>query len=304
MTHELAVLPALAPEAGLQNYLAEIKKFPLLEPDEEYMLAKRWAEHGDYEAAHRLITSHLRLVVKIATGYKGYGLPHTELIAEGNIGLMQAIKKFDPDLGYRLSTYAMWWIKASIQEFVLRSWSLVKMGTSASHKKLFFNLRKMKRQIDALEHNLTPEQTAYIAQELGVSERDVTDMNDRMGAHDHFLNQTIGDDEDSGEYMDLLESPDPNQEDMLVEREEMKHQRLLLADAMDALNERERDIIQERRLREHPTTLEDLSAKYKISRERVRQIETRAMEKLTVIVLERSRALLAAPPKVLALPRA
>jgi RNA polymerase sigma-32 factor len=281
MTASNALIPmAITPEAGLQRYMAEIKKFPILEAEEEYMLAKRWSEHGDYQAAHKLVTSHLRLVAKIAAGYKGYGLPQTELISEGNIGLMQAVKKFDPELGFRLSTYAIWWIKASIQEFVLRSWSLVKMGTSASHKKLFFNLRKIKKQIDAMDRNLTDEQVAFIAGELDVSESDVIDMNARMNAHDHFLNQKVGDD-DNQEWMDMLESPDANQEEVLAESQELDYKRGLLASAMGTLNEREQHIIRKRRLQEPPSTLEDLSQLYSISRERVRQIETRAMEKLT-----------------------
>ncbi len=279
----LALTSPLSPELGLQRYTAEIKKFPILEPEEEYMLAKRWVEHGDYQAAHQLITSHLRLVVKIASGYRGYGLPHTDVISEGNIGLMQAVKKFDPELGFRLSTYAMWWIKASIQEFVLRSWSLVKMGTSASQKKLFFNLRKIKRRIDAVEHNLTQAQVSHIAQELNVPESDVIDMNDRMMAHDQFLNQRIGT-EDDQEWMDMLASSDANQEEQLAESQELDYKRRMLTGAMETLSEREQHIIQHRRLQEPPSTLEDLSQLYNISRERVRQIETRAMEKLTQIL--------------------
>ena len=282
-SNTLALATSLSPEAGMHRYISEIKKFPILEPEEEYMLAKRWLEHGDYQAAHQLITSHLRLVVKIASGYRGYGLPHTDVIAEGNIGLMQAVKKFDPELGFRLSTYAMWWIKASIQEFVLRSWSLVKMGTSASQKKLFFNLRKIKRQIDAVDHNLTQAQVSHIAQQLDVSESDVVDMNDRMMAHDQFLNQKIGD-EDEQEWMDMLASSDANQEEELAESQELEYKRRMLVGAMQTLSEREQHIIQHRRLQEPPSTLEDLSQLYNISRERVRQIETRAMEKLTQIL--------------------
>jgi RNA polymerase sigma-32 factor len=282
-SNALALTTALSPELGLQRYISEIKKFPLLEAEEEYMLAKRWSEQGDYQAAHQLITSHLRLVVKIAAGYRGYGLPHTDVISEGNIGLMHAVKKFDPEMGYRLSTYAMWWIKASIQEFVLRSWSLVKMGSSASQKKLFFNLRKIKRQIDAADRTLTQDQVAYIAKELDVPEGDVIDMNDRMMAHDQHLNQKIGDADDT-EWMDMLASTDVNQEDALVESRELDYKRRLLAGAMQTLSEREQDIVQQRRLQEPPSTLEDLSQLYNISRERVRQIETRAMEKLTAVI--------------------
>ncbi len=279
-------LPALSAESGMQKYMAEIKKFPILEAEEEYMLAKSWAEHGDYDAAHKLVCSHLRLVVKIANGYKGYGLPHTELVSEGNIGLMQAVKKFDPERGFRLSTYAIWWIKASIQEFVLRSWSMVKMGTSASQKKLFFNLRKMKKQINAIENNLTPEQVTQIAEELEVSEKDVLAMNTRMTANDQFLNTKVGD-EDKNELIDLLESGEPNQEDMLAESQELNYKREIFSEAMDELNDREQHIIRERRLSEKPSTLEDLSKIYNISRERVRQIEARAMEKLTETVSSR-----------------
>jgi RNA polymerase sigma-32 factor len=279
-------LPALTPEAGIQHYLAEIKRFPVLEAVEEYMLAKRWTEYGDYEAAHKLVTSHLRLVVKIASGYKGYGLPHTELISEGNIGLMQAVKKFDPELGYRLSTYAIWWIKASIQEFILRSWSMVKVGTSASQKKLFFNLRKMKKQIEATERNLSQEEVSYISQELGVSEKDVVDMNNRMTANDQFLNQKVGD-EEKNEWVDLLASDAPSQEETLADEQELDYKRKMLADAMDSLNERERHIISKRRLAEPPLTLEDLSGAYNISRERVRQIEARAMEKLSKAISQK-----------------
>ncbi len=272
-------------DGGLSTYLSEIKQFPVLEEEEEYMLAKRWAEHNDYDAAHRLITSHLRLVAKIAGGYKGYGLPHMDLIAEGNIGLMQAVKKFDPELGFRLSTYAMWWIKASMQEFILRSWSLVKMGTSASQKKLFFNLRKIKRQINATEHNLSPDELTHIATELGVSERDILEMNSRMGANDQFLNQKIGDD-DNNEWIDVLEDETSNQEIILANKQEEEHRKSILGRAMSALNEREQGIIKMRRLRDVPCTLEELSQKYNISRERVRQIETRAMQKLSALMLE------------------
>lgn len=279
-------VPALTSESGLQNYMSEIKKFPILEAEEEYMLAKRWTEHADYDAAHKLVTSHLRLVAKIATGYRGYGLPHTELVSEGNIGLMQAVKRFDPERGFRLSTYAIWWIKASIQEFVLRSWSLVKMGTSASQKKLFFNLRKMKKQIDAVDKNLSPQEVTQIAEELGVNERDVVEMNNRMTANDQFLNAKVGD-EEKNEWIDLLESGEANQEEILADEQELNYKRDILSEAMDSLNEREQHIIRERRLSEKPSTLEDLSQIYNISRERVRQIEARAMEKLTEVVSKR-----------------
>jgi RNA polymerase sigma-32 factor len=272
-------------DGGLGAYLHEIKKFPVLEEQEEYMLAKRWTEHGDYEAAHKLITSHLRLVAKIAGSYRGYGLSHMDLIAEGNIGLMQAVKKFEPDLGYRLSTYAMWWIKAAMQEFILRSWSLVKMGTSASQKKLFFNLRKVKRQIDAVSHNLSSDELNHIVTELNVSERDALEMDMRMSANDQFLNQKIGDD-DNNEWIDVLEDESANQELVLSQKQEEEHRKSILGRAMSALSEREQSIIKMRRLREVPATLEELSQKYNISRERVRQIETRAIEKLSVLMLE------------------
>jgi RNA polymerase sigma-32 factor len=270
---------------SFSKYLSEIKHFPILEEEEEYMLAKRWLEHGDYDAAHKLITSHLRLVAKIATSYRGYGLSQMDLVAEGNIGLMQAVKKFDPDLGYRLSTYAMWWIKAAIQEFVLRSWSLVKMGSSASQKKLFFNLRKIKRQIDAVENNLTRDQIAHISSELGVDERDIVEMDLRLNANDQFLNQKIGDDEND-EWMDILSDDSDNQEIILAAKQEEQHRHSILTRAMQKLSEREQNIIKMRRLRDEPCTLEELSQKYNISRERVRQIEARAMEKLSAIMLE------------------
>lgn len=286
MTTQPLNLPALSPEGGVQRYMAEIKKFPILEAEEEYMLAKRWSEYGDYEAAHKLVTSHLRLVAKIAAGYKGYGLPHTELISEGNIGLMQAVKKFDPELGFRLSTYAIWWIKASIQEFILRSWSVVKMGTSASQKKLFFNLRKMKKQIEATDRSLSDDEVVQISEQLGVSKKDVVDMNNRMTASDQFLNQKVGDDE-KNEWVDMLASDAPSQEDVLADEQELDYKRSMLAEAMGTLNEREQYIIQKRRLSEPAQTLEDLSSAYNISRERVRQIEARAMEKLSKAVSQK-----------------
>jgi RNA polymerase sigma-32 factor len=272
-------------DAGFTKYLSEIKHFPILEEEEEYMLAKRWIEHGDYDAAHKLITSHLRLVAKIAVSYRGYGLPQMDLVAEGNIGLMQAVKKFDPELGFRLSTYAMWWIKAAIQEFVLRSWSLVKMSSSASQKKLFFNLRKIRRQIAATEHNLTDEQLQQISEELGVEKRDIIEMDLRLNANDQFLNQKIGDDEND-EWLDILSDDSDNQEIVLAAKQEEQHRSSILTRAMQKLSEREQNIIKMRRLLEEPCTLEELSQKYNISRERVRQIETRAMEKLSTIMLE------------------
>jgi RNA polymerase sigma-32 factor len=272
-------LPALG-EGGLSRYLAEIRKFPLLEPQEEYMLAKRWREHEDTDAAHRLVTSHLRLVAKIAMGYRGYGLPINEVIAEGNIGLMQAVKRFEPDRGFRLATYAMWWIRASIQEYILRSWSLVKMGTTAAQKKLFFNLRRAKGQIEALEEgDLRPEQVTEIATKLGVPEAEVISMNRRLAAPDSSLNSPMRADSDS-EWQDWLADDSLDQETQLGEAEELEERRTLLSTALDELNERERDILEARRLRDEPLTLEELSAKYGISRERVRQIEVRAFEKL------------------------
>ncbi len=279
-----ATLPVISGDTNLSQYLAEIRKFPMLEPDEEYMLAKRWTEHADYDAAHKLVTSHLRLVAKIAQGFRGYGLPVGDLIAEGNIGLMQAVKKFDPEKGFRLSTYAIWWIRAAIQEYILRSWSLVKVGTSAAQKKLFFNLKKLKTRLNAMEQNdLTSEQVSEIADELEVGEQDVVDMNRRMIAVDRRLNAPVaGAREDSGgEWIDLLEEPSDNQETELASRQELGQQRAMLYDAMSLLNEREREIIKARRLSEAPQTLEALSQHYGVSRERIRQIEARAMEKLT-----------------------
>jgi len=267
-------------EGGLARYLAEIRKFPLLEPQEEYMLAKRWREHQDTEAAHRLVTSHLRLVAKIAMGYRGYGLPIGDVIAEGNIGLMQAVKRFEPERGFRLATYAMWWIRASIQEYILRSWSLVKMGTTAAQKKLFFNLRRVKGQIEALdEGDLKPEHVTSIAKKLGVPEDEVVNMNRRLASPDSSLNAPLARESES-EWQDWLADDTPNQETQLAESEEFDERRTLLSAALDELGERERDILQARRLQEEPATLEDLSLKYNISRERVRQIEVRAFEKL------------------------
>ena len=273
-------VPVLAPEGNLSSYLQEIRKFPMLEQNEEYMLAKSWRERGDTEAAHKLVTSHLRLVAKIAMGYRGYGLPLSELISEGNVGMMQAVKRFDPERGFRLATYAMWWIRASIQEYILHSWSLVKMGTTASQKKLFFNLRKLKGQLKAMEEgDLHPENVSKIAETLGVPEQDVVSMNRRLAAPDHSLNAPLRIDGD-GEWQDWLVDEGENQENLLAESEELGKRRALLNAAMENLNDRERHILQERRLKEQPTTLEDLSQEYGISRERVRQIEVRAFEKL------------------------
>ena len=276
-------LPAPSPEQGLNRYLQEIRKFPLLEPEEEYMLAKAWADHEDSEAAHRMVTSHLRLAAKIAMGYRGYGLPQAEVISEANVGLMQAVKRFDPERGFRLATYAMWWIRASIQEYILRSWSLVKMGTTSAQKKLFFNLRKAKSKIGALEEgDLRPENVAQIATELNVTEKEVVDMNRRLSGGDASLNAQVGsgDGESSAQWQDWLEDTNANQAEAYAESEELDTRRQMLIDAMDALNEREKDILMERRLRDDPMTLEDLSSRYSVSRERIRQIEVRAFEKL------------------------
>jgi len=275
-------LPAIAAgETGLSHYLSEIRKFPMLAPDEEYMLAKRYKEHDDRDAAHRLVTSHLRLVAKIAMGYRGYGLPIGEVISEGNVGLMQAVKRFEPEKGFRLATYAMWWIKASIQEYILRSWSLVKLGTTASQKRLFFNLRKVKGQIQALEEgDLRPEQVTQIATKLGVSEDDVVSMNRRLGG-DTSLNAPLrSDGESSAEWQDWLVDDSPDQEQRLADDEERTNRRRLLTDAMGVLNDRERRIFEARRLAEDPITLEELSGEFGVSRERVRQIEVRAFEKV------------------------
>jgi RNA polymerase sigma-32 factor len=280
MATTYSALPAVSAEGNLARYLQEIRKFPMLEPEEEYMLAKRWREHGDPEAAQRLVTSHLRLVAKIAMGYRGYGLPLSELISEGNVGMMQAVKRFDPDRGFRLATYAMWWIRASIQEYILHSWSLVKMGTTAAQKKLFFNLRKLKGQLQAIDDgDLSPENVKKIATELGVPEADVVSMNRRLAAPDHSLNAPLRNDGE-GEWQDWLVDEVEDQETSLGERQELGLRRDLLRSAMSHLTPRERDILRERRLREVPTTLEDLSQRYNISRERVRQIEVRAFEKL------------------------
>jgi RNA polymerase sigma-32 factor len=275
-----AALPILTAESGLSHYLEEIRRFPMLEPQEEYMLAKSWREHGDRDSAHKLVTSHLRLVAKIAMGYRGYGLPISEVISEGNVGLMQAVKRFEPEKGFRLATYAMWWIKAAIQEYILRSWSLVKMGTTANQKKLFFNLRKAKSRINALdEGDLHPEQVKLIAKRLGVTEQDVVDMNRRLGG-DASLNAPIRDDGDAGEWQDWLVDDAPSQERTLAESEEFDNRRTALSDALGVLNDRERRIFEARRLADDPITLEELAAEFGVSRERVRQIEVRAFEKV------------------------
>ncbi|MDO5620539.1 MAG: RNA polymerase sigma factor RpoH [Paracoccus sp. (in: a-proteobacteria)] len=276
-------LPAPSPEQGLNRYLQEIRKFPLLEPEQEYMLAKRWADHQDSEAAHELVTSHLRLAAKIAMGYRGYGLPQAEVISEANVGLMQAVKRFDPEKGFRLATYAMWWIRASIQEYILRSWSLVKMGTTSGQKKLFFNLRKAKNRIGALEEgDLRPENVAQIAHDLNVTEQEVIDMNRRLSGGDASLNAQVGaaDGDSTAQWQDWLEDESANQADDLAERDELTARREMLTAAMDVLNDREKDILMERRLRDDPMTLEDLSTRYGVSRERIRQIEVRAFDKL------------------------
>ena len=276
-------LPAPSPEQGLSRYLSEIRKFPMLEPEEEYMLAKAWVDHGDRDAAHRLVTSHLRLAAKIAMGYRGYGLPLAEIISEANVGLMQAVKRFDPDKGFRLATYAMWWIRASIQEYILRSWSMVKLGTTAAQKKLFFNLRKAKGKIGALEDgDMRPEQVERIATDLGVTENDVVSMNRRLsGGGDSSLNAPLrGDAEGSTEWQDWLADEDADQAAQYADRQELETRHELLLEAMKVLNERERHILTERRLKDEPVTLEDLSKVYDVSRERIRQIEVRAFEKL------------------------
>ncbi|NNU81502.1 RNA polymerase sigma factor RpoH [Halovulum dunhuangense] len=275
-------LPAPSPEQGLSRYMQEIRKFPMLHPDEEYMLAKAWVDHQDTDAAHRLVTSHLRLAAKIAMGYRGYGLPTAEVVSEANVGLMQAVKRFDPEKGFRLATYAMWWIRAAIQEYILRSWSLVKMGTTAAQKKLFFNLRKAKSKIGALEEgDLRPENVARIANELNVTEDEVVSMNRRLSGGDASLNAQIKTDgEGSAEWMDWLEDEDADQATAYAEADELQSRRALLEKAMETLNERERHVLTERRLKDEPMTLEELSQVYDVSRERIRQIEVRAFEKL------------------------
>ena len=276
-------LPVISPDGSLTSYLHEIRKFPMLKPEEEFMLAKAWTEHGDTDSAHKLVTSHLRLVAKIAMGYRGYGLPVGDLISEGNVGMMQAVKRFDPDKGFRLATYAMWWIKASIHEYILRSWSLVKIGTTAAQKKLFFNLRRIKGQLEAVdEGDLHPDQVTEIATRLDVKEDEVVQMNRRMSGGDHSLNAPMRADIE-GEWQDWLVDEDtPDQETAYADAEEMDYRRGLMANAMSALNEREQHIIAERRLSDSPKTLEELSKEYSISRERVRQIEARAFEKLQI----------------------
>jgi RNA polymerase sigma-32 factor len=292
-------LPAIASgEGSLNRYMQEIRQFPMLAPEEEYMLGKRWKEHGDTKAAHRLITSHLRLVAKIAMGYRGYGLPIGEVISEGNIGLMQAVKKFEPDKGFKLATYAMWWIKASIQEFVLRSWSLVKMGTTANQKKLFFNLRRVKSQIQALdEGDLKPEQVKLIAKKLGVHEEEVVSMNRRMGG-DTSLNAPLKSDAES-EWQDFLVDDSDNQETVLVQNEESQQRNGFLKTALEKLTDRERRVIEARKLRDEPATLDDLSKEFDVSRERIRQIEVRAFEKLQKAVKNAAQAALAPKMKQL-----
>jgi len=287
-----------SPAAGSGRFIAETRRFPMLEPQEEYMLAKRWREHDDDDAAHRLVTSHLRLVAKIAMGYRGYGLPIAEVISEGNVGLMQAVKRFDPDRGFRLTTYAMWWIRASIQEFILRSWSLVRMGTTANQKKLFFNLRKAKSKISALEEgDMRPDQVQVIADRLGVPEQDVIEMNRRLGG-DASLNAPIRDDGDSGEWQDWLVDEAPSAERVLMENEEFDNRRQALGDALAALTERERRIFEARRLADDPITLEDLADEFGVSRERVRQIEARAFEKVRCRVVTALAAADAAASRV------
>ncbi|QDY69272.1 RNA polymerase sigma factor RpoH [Qingshengfaniella alkalisoli] len=280
--NNFANLPAPSPEQGLNRYLQEIRKFPLLEPEEEYMLAKRWVDHQDADSAHKMVTSHLRLAAKIAMGYRGYGLPQAEVISEANVGLMQAVKRFDPEKGFRLATYAMWWIRASIQEYILRSWSLVKLGTTSGQKKLFFNLRKAKARIGALEEgDLRPENVKRIAEDLNVTEDEVISMNRRMSGGDASLNAMVGSEDDSAtQWLDWLEDEDADQASQYEERDELDTRREMLVKAMDVLNDREKDILMQRRLKDQPVTLEELSGQYDVSRERIRQIEVRAFEKL------------------------
>ena len=283
-------LPSVGAHGGLTRYLEEIRQFPMLEPQQEYMLAKSWREHGDRDAAHKLVTSHLRLVARIAMGYRGYGLPIGEVVSEGNVGLMQAVKRFDPDKGFRLATYAMWWIRAAIQEYILRSWSLVKMGTTAAQKKLFFNLRKIKGQLKALdEGDLRPDQVKRIATQLGVTEEDVVSMNRRL-AGDSSLNAPVRNDSESGEWQDWLVDDTMDQETALAELEEAQRRRGMLNNALKGLNERERRVFEARRLAEEPLTLEELSAEFGVSRERIRQIEVRAFEKVQKAVQKAAAA--------------
>jgi len=296
-----ATLPIMTAEGGLTRYLEEIRRFPMLEPQQEFMLAKRWKEHGDRDAAHQLVTSHLRLVAKIAMGYRGYGLPISEVISEGNVGLMQAVKRFEPDKGFRLATYAMWWIKASIQEYILRSWSLVKMGTTANQKKLFFNLRKAKSKISALqEGDLRPDQVQIIAKRLGVTEQDVVDMNRRLGG-DASLNAPIREDGDSGEWQDWLADDGESQETVMAAHEELDNRRKALSSALSVLNDRERRIFEARRLADEPVTLEELAEEFGVSRERVRQIEVRAFEKVQKAVKNKVAAMEQPPAQAAAI---
>ncbi len=286
-----ASLPIISGESGLARYLQEIKRFPMLEPQEEYMLAKRWREHNDREAAHKLVTSHLRLVAKIAMGYRGYGLPIGEVISEGNVGLMQAVKRFEPDKGFKLATYAMWWIRASIQEYILRSWSLVKMGTTANQKKLFFRLREAKSRISALDKgDMRPDQVKLIAKRLGVAEQHVIAMNRRLSG-DTSLNAPTHEDGDSGEWQDWLVDESPDQETTLAARDEFNNRRKVLSDALGVLNERERRIFEGRRLAEDLITLAELAGEFGVSPERVRQIEVRAFEKVQMVVKNRVAAI-------------
>ena len=283
------MIPSISNEGNLASYMEQIKKFPLLEAKEEYMLAKAWKNQGDVKAAHKLVTSHLRLVAKIASGYRGYGLPLSDLISEGNIGMMHAVKRFEPEKGFRLATYAMWWIKASIQEYILRSWSLVKIGTTAAQKKLFFNLKKIKSKISAIEDgDLTPDQVDKIATELSVPHKEVISMNRRISGSDYSLNSPVTDDS-SGEWQDWLEDDTQNQEASFADTEEYLIKKNILSDSLEYLNERERDIISERQLSENPLTLEELSNRYGVSRERIRQIEAKAFEKLQTKMTEKAK---------------
>jgi RNA polymerase sigma-32 factor len=280
-------VPVLTPEGSFASYLSKIRKFPMLDAAEEYVLAKNWRDKGDKEAAHKLVTSHLRLVAKIAMGYRGYGLPVSELVSEGNIGLMQAVKKFDPEKGFRLTTYAIWWIKASIQEYVLRSWSLVKIGTTSAQKKLFFNLKKIKNQIFAAEQgDLLPEHVTEIANQLNVREDEVVSMNQRLAGHEHSLNAHVGNEEGDAEWQDWVVDEEADQELQISQRQELNQRQALLKNALHVLDEREKEILYDRRLIDEPKTLEELSQKYKVSRERIRQIENKAFEKVQKAMLE------------------
>jgi RNA polymerase sigma-32 factor len=280
-------LPTLTPEGSFASYLSKIRKFPMLDAAEEYILAKNWRDKGDKDAAHKLVTSHLRLVAKIAMGYRGYGLPVSELVSEGNIGLMQAVKKFDPEKGFRLTTYAIWWIKASIQEYVLRSWSLVKIGTTSAQKKLFFNLKKIKNQIFAAEQgDMLPEHVSQIATQLDVREDEVVSMNQRLAGHEHSLNAPVGNEEGDAEWQDWVVDENADQELQISQKQELNQRQALLKNALHVLDEREKEILQDRRLIDDPKTLEELSQKHKVSRERIRQIENRAFEKVQKAMLE------------------